>query len=276
MKPLALVLENDRGTRSLLGVLLGRFGLAADLVETGSDALLLFEHVEYDVLFIDLLLPGTNGMDVLRWLAEHRPAMLDRCVVLSGASPAALNSVAENWPQVRVIRKPFEITEIVAETERTLARPTVRTGSAAEEFTRRSVAIGAKAGIVLRANGTSGSLEPVFSFGYKPEDLEPFLPMTFDKPYPLCVAFRSAQPVWLASVTSEESEYPLLVPVWRKNASRALAALPLIARGEPVGAAGWSFAQPRTFAETEREELLAIAQSAADDLPPTARSGAAS
>lgn len=276
MKPLALVLENDRGTRSLLGVLLGRFGLATDLVETGSDALLLFEHIEYDVLFVDLLLPGTNGMDVLHWLSEHRPAMLGRCVVLSGASPAALNQVAENWPQVRVIRKPFEISEVMAETERTLARPAVRTGSPAEEFTRASVAVGAKAGVVLRAERTTGALEIVFSFGYKPEDLQPFLPMTFDKPFPLCAAFRSAQPVWLASVTSEESEYPLLVPVWRKNASRALAAVPLISDGEPIGAAGWSFAQPRMFDDGERLELSAIAQRTADELPRRARSDAAS
>lgn len=69
MKPLALAIENDGGTRKLLDVLLTRAGFEVDLVPTGSDALLLLANVRYDVRFIDLLLPGTNGVQIL----EHPP-----------------------------------------------------------------------------------------------------------------------------------------------------------------------------------------------------------
>ena len=112
MKPLALVIENDGGTRKLLDVLLTRAGMEVDLVSSGSDALILLAHARYDVLFIDLLLPGTSGMQVLEWIAREHPPLLARAIVLSSAPEVQLQQVRDAWPQVHVIRKPFEVADI--------------------------------------------------------------------------------------------------------------------------------------------------------------------
>jgi CheY-like chemotaxis protein len=260
MKPLALIIENDGATRRLLDVLLSRLGYEVDAVTNAADALLLLSHVEYHAHFVDLLLPGSSGDEILRWLATHRRDALARCVVLSGASPAQLTNVADTWPVVRTIRKPFELAEIT-EVAQASEKGHVRRGDGMEEFTRASVRAGAKAGIILRARGNE--LVPVMNFGYSPGTIAAFLPMTLDKPYPLCIAYTHDRPVFLASVNAVAAEYPTLAPVWSMNESRSVAALPLSNGHAAIGAVGWSFREPRLFDEAEREIFLAIARNAA-------------
>lgn len=259
MKPLALVIENDRGTRKLLDALLSRFGLVVDVVPTGSDALLLLEHVAYDLVFIDLMLATTSGQDVLAWIDEHRPSMLERCIVLSSAAPIQLERIRERWPAVRTIRKPFELSEIVDAAQATAARTARRSGSLAEEFTRRSVAAGAKAGVVLRK--MENGLVPVMWFGYTPGTVEAYGAIAVEAPLPLSVAARQARPVWLASLAAAAGDYPQLVADAAKFESRALAAVPVMHDGGAVGVAGWTFREARLFHEPEQQAFLAIANS---------------
>lgn len=268
MKPLALVIENDGGTRRLLDVLLTRFHLEVDLVASGSDALLLLERVEYDLILVDLLLPGMSGMEVLAWLDRERRHLLPRTVVVSSASPLQLERVRQAFPNVRVIRKPFELGDIVA-----LADGTVTTRLPAtpqEEFTRRSVRAGAKAGIVLRKEDVQ--LVPVMSFGYMPGTVEAFFPLFVDAPLPIATAARLGQPVWIASIAHASAAYPSLPAILERNQSRALAVVPLRHGDEVVGVAGWSFREPRLFAEGEQQLFVSIAATLADGLAPEGES----
>lgn len=257
MKTLALVIENDAGTRKLLDVLLSRLGLDVDLVPTGSDASVILQHVEYDVLLIDLLLPGRSGTQLLEWLAAERPHMLSRAVVISSASPAQLDALRERWPAVRTIRKPFELGEVIDVTQQIAATRIPRTHTPEENFCRYSMRAGAKAGIVVRTNGNA--VEPLISFGYTPAMLEGYFPFSVDAPYPLCTTLRHGKPVWIASVVAASPEYPMLAPVWEKNESRALAAVPLRDGDRVIGAVGWSFREPRLFSDGEQELLTRIA-----------------
>jgi CheY-like chemotaxis protein len=258
MKPLALVIENDAGTRKLLDVLLSRLGLEVDLVPTGTDASVILQHVEYDVLLIDLLLPGRSGTQLLEWLAQERPHLLARSIVVSSASPAQLEALRERWPDVRTIRKPFELGEVVEETQRVVSQRLPHLPTAEEKFCRHSMRAGAKAGIIVRASGSV--LEPLLSFGYTPAMLEGYFPMMIDAPYPLCLTLRHGKPMWIASVITAAPEYPTLAPVWEKNESRAIAAVPLREADRVIGAIGWSFREPRLFSDAEQRLFTEIAE----------------
>ncbi|HUR80265.1 MAG TPA: response regulator [Thermoanaerobaculia bacterium] len=256
MKFLALVIENDAGTRKLLNVLLSRVGMDVDLVPTGNDALLVLQHVQYDVVVIDLLLPGKSGMELLEWVAEHRPHLLSRSLVLSSAAPAQLDMVRTRWPEVTVIRKPFELGEVLQVTQEMAAQSKMREQTAVEKFCRHSIRAGAKAGLVV----TNASVrEPVLSFGYTKEMLDAFFPIPSDAPYPLVAAMRHGKPVWLASLQAAAPDYPMLAPVWEKNESRAIAVVPLRENGRIIGAVGWSFREPRLFSEAEQQVFMDIA-----------------
>ena len=260
MKPLALVIENDASTRKLLDVLLSRVGFEVDLVPTGTDASIILQHVEYDLLMIDLLLPGKSGVELLEWLAAERPHMLSRAVVLSSATPAKLDAVRERWPRVRTIRKPFELGEVLELAQHITASGRREPGeaSALEKFCRHSMRAGAKAGVVVGVNGAV--LEPLLSFGYSAAILDSYFPISVDAPYPLCATIRHDKPLWIASVVAAAPDYPTLAAVWEANESRAVAAVPLRGGTGVIGAIGWSFREPRLFSEREQQIFTGIAE----------------
>lgn len=265
MKPLALVIENDSGTRKLLDVLLTRAGLEVDLVPAGSDALLLLANVRYDVLFIDLPLPGTSSMQILEWIGREQPRTLAKSIVLSSAPERQLQLVREQWPQVRIVRKPFELGDIVAGAQAMAARREERIVSFAEVFCRRSVRAGARTGVIARKDGSR--VEVLHSFGYTRGEAESYFPLSLDAPVPLCAAIRNAAPVWLASLTLADTAYPLLKPVFERYESRALAAVPLVRGDHVLGAVGWSFREAHPFSDAEQQPFLSIAATVAEGLP---------
>jgi CheY-like chemotaxis protein len=255
--PLALVAESDAATRRLLEVLLTRAGLEVDLVANGADALLLLGQIDYDVVTLDLMLPASSGQELLQWLAAERQDALARTLVLSSAPEAQLERVRRRWPQVRVLRKPFELVEVVESVQNAVAMHARLPLSAADTFCRRSILAGANAGMLARVRGRK--LEPLRTFGYSPEQIAPFLDMKVDDPYPICNVVRTASPLWCATLARAQFDFPILAPVWERNESRAFAAVPLVAGGSVVGAAGWSYREPRLFADAEQRTLLDIA-----------------
>jgi DNA-binding response OmpR family regulator len=54
---------------------LERSHYAVDLVETGDDALLLGRTVPYDLVILDVMLPGISGFDVCRQLRDYKRTM---------------------------------------------------------------------------------------------------------------------------------------------------------------------------------------------------------
>jgi len=265
MKPLALVVENDAGTRKLLDVLLSRFGFEVDLAPTGSDGLILLRTVDYDAILIDLLLPGASGFEILERLSAEDADIVRRVIVLSSASEKELRRVREQWPATTVIRKPFELGEMIEAAQSAIANRPPRTPDLREMFSRASMRAGAKAGVIVRTDGRD--VEQVDAFGYEPGVFESFFPMQLDAPYPLCAAMRHARPVWIASLAAVAPEYPMLMPVWTLHESRALAAVPLMHDGVVFGATGWSFREPRLFNEMEQSTFMSIAASVAAALP---------
>jgi len=267
VKPLALVVENDAGTRKLLDALLKRAGVEADIVGSGREAMMLMKHAAYSVVLLDLLLEGITGFDILKYMKQQQPEMLARTLVLSSASEKQLDEVRTNFAGVQVIRKPFDISEVLTAVGARSAGAS-RVADLAEEFCRRSIVAGASAGLVatLDANGIASAWT---HFGYAPGLVESYWPMSIEAQYPICAAMRNAKPVWIASIQLAAAEYPLLAPVWKRGESKAVAAIPLIRDEVVIGAAGWSFHQTRLFAERERNAFHRIVELivAAPDAP---------
>jgi CheY-like chemotaxis protein len=266
MRPPVLVVEDDAATRTLLDVVLRRAGFEVDVVPSGSDALPLLTSVRYAAMTFDLYMRGVSGHDLLAFTAANKPELLDRIVVVSSAPAAELAAVRGQYPGVRSLRKPFELDELFAVVTEASQGAGVIVRDLHQEFCRRSVLCGAKSGIALTRKSGSQRLEIAVSYGYTPESLERFLPISVDDPYPLATAYRLGRGVWLSSVTAAESQYPLLASVWKAHESHALAAVPLVSAGSPVGAVGWSFREPRGFDDPDRERLLKIAEHLSKEL----------
>ncbi|MGZ3460980.1 MAG: GAF domain-containing protein, partial [Archangium sp.] len=81
-------------------------------------------------------------------------------------------------------------------------------------------------------------------------------------PLPVAVAYRSGEPVWLESREALASAFPESV-VAEPEGTRAMAALPLLARGRTLGAIAFGFDSPRTFGPDERGLLVDLARQSA-------------
>ena len=261
MRPLALVVENDAGTRKLLDVLLSRYGCEVDVVANGLDALLLLQTLDYDLTILDLILPGASGADILEWMKNERPSALARTTVLSSVPPQHLQRVRDAYPPVRAVLKPFELDDIARAVERITRTEEREAMAPLDDFSRRSITAGAKSGVLVRANGDELSL--VHKFGYRNAEVEKWFPLMCSADVPLCNCVREKRAEWIASVNKAASDYPSLVPVWRQNQSYALASVPLLRNGEVIGAAGWTFREPHLFDETEQHAFMTIAADAA-------------
>ena len=158
-----------------------------------------------------------------------------------------------------MLRKPFDLRELTDAVVRAASDREHGPRTIASEFCRLSIVNGAKAGVVFVADRDAAKLNLIRSFGYSPDMIERFVPIAADAPYPACTAFRCGCQVWLNSPMVATSEYPALSTVWRENHSYAMAALPLMREGKVIGAAGWSFREPRPFSEQERQRFEAIA-----------------
>ena len=82
MKDSVLVVDDEAGVRASLAGILGDEGYAVEAVDTGEAALAALEARRYDLVLLDVWLPGQDGLEVLRRIRE-RDAELP-VIVISG------------------------------------------------------------------------------------------------------------------------------------------------------------------------------------------------
>ena len=110
-----LIVEDDVQIQRLLTAIMTNDGLHSVVAGDGKAALELLESTDFDAIVLDLMLPLMNGFDVLRHLSTAKPALLERTVVLTGAS----ERMYRNSPQIRqtraLLRKPFDVAKLQEE-----------------------------------------------------------------------------------------------------------------------------------------------------------------
>lgn len=109
-----LVVDDDEGIARLLSIIFTRANIVVDIARDGQAGLDRLNHESYDVVLLDLMLPGTNGFDVIRTLKATRSEVLARTIVLTAASDRMLRDFDDARLVRRVIRKPFDIDDLVA------------------------------------------------------------------------------------------------------------------------------------------------------------------
>jgi CheY-like chemotaxis protein len=108
-----LVAEDDPAIRLLLVTVLTRAGLFIEAVSNGAEAIERLASQTYDVILLDLMMPVTSGLDVIRYLEDAMPdALWKSVIVLTAVSKADLHSL-DGKPVFRLLRKPFDVGELI-------------------------------------------------------------------------------------------------------------------------------------------------------------------
>ena len=86
--PTILVVDDTRANRELLERRLSRHGYRVELAEDGEAALRLVGEKSFDAILLDVMMPGINGLDVLRELRRTHEAT-DLPIIMATAKDAS-------------------------------------------------------------------------------------------------------------------------------------------------------------------------------------------
>lgn len=112
-----LIVEDDPPIRQLLHVALSRRSFSCDCLHNGREAIERLSNESYDVILLDLMLPIVSGIDVITYLKETQPESLDRVIIVTAVSNATLEALGDLSRIRTLLRKPFDLAELIEEVE---------------------------------------------------------------------------------------------------------------------------------------------------------------
>jgi len=107
-----LVVDGDPSIRSLLEVVVRMLPRRPVVAADGRSAIALLSTHAFQALVLDLVLPELSGEDVLRFLAEKSPDLLQRTIVLTTVPESRWSHLAEARACAVVLRKPFSLDDL--------------------------------------------------------------------------------------------------------------------------------------------------------------------
>src|SRR4029077_5671167 len=113
--PAVLVVDDDQALRGFFSTLLSKNGFTVDTAADGRVAYDQLTHHNYSVILVDLMMPGVNGFELLERIQRESPTLLDRVIVMPGASQRSIEKL--DPPAVGgMTRKPFDIDQLLSTT----------------------------------------------------------------------------------------------------------------------------------------------------------------
>ena len=115
-----LVVDDDRAIRDALGRALELEGYAVELLGDGVEALARLRRTAFDVLVLDVMMPGIDGLGVVRVLradGDRTPVLMLTARIETSDRVAGLDAGADDY-----LPKPFELDELLARLRALLRR----------------------------------------------------------------------------------------------------------------------------------------------------------
>lgn len=116
-----LIIEDDQNLADVLSLQLQHEGFETDCIYHGTDAVFYALQNVYDVIILDRMLPGMDGLTILKLLREnqiHTPVILATALDSIEERITGLNCGADDY-----IVKPYDIRELIARIYALVRRP---------------------------------------------------------------------------------------------------------------------------------------------------------
>jgi DNA-binding response OmpR family regulator len=107
-----LVVEDEKKTASFIRKALQVEGFAVDVMHDGTEVLAAVTTTPFDVVVLDVMLPGRDGLSIVRQMREKRNAIPVLLLTARGEvseKVEGLNAGADDY-----LPKPFALEELVA------------------------------------------------------------------------------------------------------------------------------------------------------------------
>jgi DNA-binding response OmpR family regulator len=138
-----LLVEDSTHLQRAIGRGLRKAGYAVDITGDGEEGLWLAEGNHYDVIILDLLLPGMDGLSLLRSLREGGNTV--HVLILTAKITLEDKVLGFRVGADDYLTKPFDFEELLARVQALIRRgyatknPTIQVGSLAIDTIRKTV-----------------------------------------------------------------------------------------------------------------------------------------
>ena len=142
MREKVLVVDDEAGVRASLAGILGDEGYAVDVVDSGEGALKALESRRYDLVLLDVWLPGADGLDVLGRIRESDTEL--PVVVISGHGTIETAVKAVRLGAQDFVEKPLSLEKTLLAVRNALRRRRLETEvrSLKQQLDERYVMVG--------------------------------------------------------------------------------------------------------------------------------------
>jgi two-component system cell cycle response regulator CtrA len=140
-----LLVEDEITAARGIALMLKSGGAVVDSVDTGEEALDLVKHYDYDIVILDIMLPDTDGYEVVRRMRAGR--IETPVLILSGLSRPQAKVKGLGLGADDFITKPFDKAELLARIQAIVrrskgyAQPTLRVGPLMLNLDSREVTV---------------------------------------------------------------------------------------------------------------------------------------
>jgi|AMFO01.1.fsa_nt_gi Response regulator containing CheY-like receiver, AAA-type ATPase, and DNA-binding domains len=109
-----LIVDDEESVGIGMSEILKDGGFEADYVQSGMDALDVIRKKPYDLVFMDIIMPGMNGLETFRELKKIKPDA--KVILFTGYFRDAEDVIVEGVKEGMIdefIRKPYFADEII-------------------------------------------------------------------------------------------------------------------------------------------------------------------
>jgi DNA-binding response OmpR family regulator len=114
------IVDDDRDHAESIADVLTMRGFETELAFSGEAGLARFREAEFDIVFMDVKLPGMNGVETFFEFRKIRPDV--KVMMMTGFSLEQLIAQAVENGALGVLRKPFEIRDLLGVLEQVKPR----------------------------------------------------------------------------------------------------------------------------------------------------------
>jgi CheY-like chemotaxis protein len=105
-----LIVDDEKNIRLALSMALEQLGIPVETAASGEEALAKVAQAEYDLMLLDLRMPGMDGMEVLRQVSQRRPEL--KVIIITAYGSIDLAVEAMKLGAVDFLQKPFDVAQV--------------------------------------------------------------------------------------------------------------------------------------------------------------------
>lgn len=113
-----LVVDDQEGIRKLMAETCSLLGYDVETLSSGEKALEVMKDTYFDVLLIDMKMPGLSGIETFEMVKKFNPDIKSILMTGYGESYLADDVLAKGF--CHVIQKPFDISEVMSMLDKTI------------------------------------------------------------------------------------------------------------------------------------------------------------